>query len=276
MNETFAENVYPVISYVLDLLDDMRGPEAKQPARSEVFPRLKQVLGGMQAEGTERKPLELAKQALVYWVDEVLVNSEWSQANEWQNNLLERELYDTRDRAWKFFDAAKSARTMGRSDALETFYICVALGFRGLYRGKGNTPLPPKTADEEKKKKPIDMSMSWFGEASGFNPEETWGLGQLPKMTTDESLLDNSLMPNVVGGEENAYGLPRTLEEWAGPVFAQVAPPVTENFVPSQTGERQRDARPLRGRLALRRSLRILAVSSVVTIGLFLMWMLVG
>src|SRR5690606_5884938 len=111
----------------------------------------------------------------------------------------------------------------GRPDTLETFYLCVALGFRGVYRGKGFLPEGGQAPAPEKKKESTEgekaASMTWFGDSGVFNPDETWGFGNLPKAATEESLFDSSLMSPQA--EENAYGLPRTLEEWAGPVFAQ-------------------------------------------------------
>jgi hypothetical protein len=71
-----------------------------------------------------------ARYALACWLDELFVlDSPWSQR--WNENKLEVRLYATNDRAWKFWDQARLAADRTQSDALETFFIGVMLGFTG-------------------------------------------------------------------------------------------------------------------------------------------------
>ena len=71
--------------------------------------------------------------ALVSWIDDVLIEAPWPGRDWWENNSLEFAHFNTRDRATHFFKKAKDASQMTRRDALEVFYVCVVLGFRGLY-----------------------------------------------------------------------------------------------------------------------------------------------
>lgn len=71
--------------------------------------------------------------ALVCWLDEIfIVDSPW--AREWNEFKLESALYGTNDRAFGFWDQARRAEARQGTDALEVFYLCVMLGFRGDYR----------------------------------------------------------------------------------------------------------------------------------------------
>jgi type VI secretion system protein ImpK len=71
--------------------------------------------------------------ALVCWLDELFTcYSPWSAA--WNEHKLEVELYGSNDRAWRFWEQAKLAQSRPGGDALEAFYLCVALGFRGELR----------------------------------------------------------------------------------------------------------------------------------------------
>ena len=71
--------------------------------------------------------------ALVCWLDEIfIVDSPWTEP--WNERKLETAMYGTNDRAWKFWEQAKHADNRSGSDALEVFYLCVMLGFRGEYR----------------------------------------------------------------------------------------------------------------------------------------------
>jgi type VI secretion system protein ImpK len=68
--------------------------------------------------------------ALVCWLDELFTTrSAW--AHDWNEHKLEVELYGGNDRAWRFWEQARFAQTSLTTDALEVFYLCVALGFRG-------------------------------------------------------------------------------------------------------------------------------------------------
>ncbi|MBY0397234.1 MAG: DotU family type IV/VI secretion system protein, partial [Thermoleophilia bacterium] len=86
--------------------------------------------------------------ALACWVDELFIVycPAWSTA--WAGQVVEFELFGSRDRAWKFWEQLDIAtrkpgsRTAGVSvgpDGLETFYLCIALGFRGDYKDRPET-----------------------------------------------------------------------------------------------------------------------------------------
>ena len=67
--------------------------------------------------------------ALTCWVDEILIDSPWER--EWNERKLEEQLYFTNDRAFRFWQQADVAQARSGTDALEVFYLCVMLGFRG-------------------------------------------------------------------------------------------------------------------------------------------------
>jgi type VI secretion system protein ImpK len=69
---------------------------------------------------------------LACWVDEIMIDSPWEE--EWKEKKLETALYGTADRAFRFWEQARKAETRQGSDALEVFFLCVMLGFRGDYR----------------------------------------------------------------------------------------------------------------------------------------------
>jgi type IV/VI secretion system ImpK/VasF family protein len=70
---------------------------------------------------------------LVCWLDELfVVDSPW--ADQWNERKLETAMYETNDRAWKFWDQARRAEARPGTDALEVFFLCTMLGFRGEWR----------------------------------------------------------------------------------------------------------------------------------------------
>ena len=84
----------------------------------------------------------VSRYALCCWLDELfIVYSPWAQR--WKPLILEQALFGTRVRADKFWEQAEivlrrpnAARALGSPgpDAIEAFFLCILLGFRGRYR----------------------------------------------------------------------------------------------------------------------------------------------
>jgi type VI secretion system protein ImpK len=132
MTPEFAAAVDRVFLHALRLLERI-GRGEDPPAEDE---RLR-IRGWMdQSEGQlgGRDDWKLAKYALVSWIDEVLIDAPWSGSGWWYENPLEVEIFNTRVCNEQFYVKAQEAAALVRKDALEVFYLCVVLGFRGLYR----------------------------------------------------------------------------------------------------------------------------------------------
>ena len=134
MTPKFAAAVDPIFLCVLGLLDQIsqNEPIAAEEARE----RIENLFRKADALLSEKRYLEgweLAKYALVAWIDDVMIEAPWQGHDWWENNSLEFAYFKTRDRATEFFKRAKEAAQLTRRDALEVFYVCVILGFRGLY-----------------------------------------------------------------------------------------------------------------------------------------------
>ena len=136
MTDAFANLVGPVFQHVVDLQDGLNAGES--PTLQAERDRILAVLGDAERKaGASSSQLahdfELARRALVYWIDEVLINSGWDHATEWKQHILEWDIYQERLRADRFYEIAHEAETLAGTDPLETFFLCVTLGFRGRY-----------------------------------------------------------------------------------------------------------------------------------------------
>jgi len=144
MQEAIAQLVYPVLSYGLRLQERMAQGEQADLDQEQAI--LKEMLltdraarewldyGGEPAGRTDHDETFLGiRYALVCWLDELFTSSmAWD--GRWNEQKLEVELYGTNDRAWKFWRQAELAQSRSGSDAVEAFYLCVSLGFRGELR----------------------------------------------------------------------------------------------------------------------------------------------
>lgn len=124
--------VDPLLLHMLGLLD--RVSLGEEPEVLEERLRVRALLDQGEAIVGAGREWELSKYALVSWIDEMLVESSWRGREWWSNNVLEMDVFKTRLCNEQFFLYAKEASTLPRRDALEVYYVCVVLGFRGLYR----------------------------------------------------------------------------------------------------------------------------------------------
>ncbi len=68
--------------------------------------------------------------ALACWLDEIFISdSTWR--DKWQDSKVETTLYGMNERASEFWQQAKRAQSRPTRDALEVYYLCAMLGFRG-------------------------------------------------------------------------------------------------------------------------------------------------
>jgi type VI secretion system protein ImpK len=88
---------------------------------------------------------------LACWLDEIFIvdnDSPWK--NDWRERPMELALFGTRERAHEFWKQARLAESGGDTDALEVFYLCVLLGFRGDKREDVNGLLDWRDAVKER------------------------------------------------------------------------------------------------------------------------------
>lgn len=131
MTPQFARAIDPIFLYALDLIS--RIAEDQHPLPQEERIRICALIDQGAASVPGGESWELAKYAIVAWIDDILVGSTWKYASWWQDNVLEVELFNTRLCFEQFFIHSQRAIALPNRDALEVHYICGILGFRGLY-----------------------------------------------------------------------------------------------------------------------------------------------
>ncbi|HMP01260.1 MAG TPA: DotU family type IV/VI secretion system protein [Gemmatales bacterium] len=155
MRQEIADLVYPVITYALSLkerleLGERPDMEMEQGALKGRIDntldarRLVDYAGETsagydqsmmtQAGGSSRRDQFLGiRYALACWLDEIFIlDPIWG--SEWNERKFETALFGTNMRATEFWTQARRAETRTTTDALEVFFLCVMLGFRGELR----------------------------------------------------------------------------------------------------------------------------------------------
>jgi type VI secretion system protein ImpK len=145
MREEIADLVYPVLTYGIwlrkrladnDEVPDFTTAQTKLKGLLQSTSQAQRLadFGGDRPIGesmrTRGDQFEGIRYALACWLDEIFIfDSPWQE--QWNENSLEWDLYKIHDRAWKFWEQARLASARPSTDALEVFFLCAMLGFRG-------------------------------------------------------------------------------------------------------------------------------------------------
>jgi type VI secretion system protein ImpK len=134
MRDELADLVYPTVAYALQVRAGLeRGDQVNMAAvQSELRTLLKTANEAQRwpEYGGDGDRYLGIRYALACWIDDLFIlDSAWGP--QWNERKLEESLYGSNERAWKFWFQAKLAQARPGTDALEAFYVCVMLGFRG-------------------------------------------------------------------------------------------------------------------------------------------------
>ncbi len=135
MTPKFAHAVDDVFVYVIDLLSRIERDE--QPNHKNERDKVRELLERAEVRIDSREEWKLAKYALVAWIDEALTQAEWHARKGWRDKTLESTYFKTDNAPLQFFLKAREAQEFSNKDSLEVFYLCVMVGFRGIYSGPG-------------------------------------------------------------------------------------------------------------------------------------------
>ncbi len=91
-------------------------------------------------ENVTQEDYDFARFAIVAWVDETIMNSNWHQRDLWKGELLQRKYYQTSDAGEIFFERLNQLGPHQR-DVREIYFLCLAMGFKGQYCHDGDEVL---------------------------------------------------------------------------------------------------------------------------------------
>jgi len=109
--------------------------------RQRVIDMLDRMVGAARGAGIADAVIAEARYALVAFIDEQILKSSWSGRGEWMNQPLQLGLYRENNAGENFFARMRALLNQGgRQVALQVYYLCLALGFRGAYGMTNNAP----------------------------------------------------------------------------------------------------------------------------------------
>ena len=140
-----------IISFVAFFL---KSPGVKQSSYEKVKGNIQRLIAQSEScignEKISREDYDLARFAVLAWVDEAIMSSSWDGRLQWQREKLQRLYYQTEDAGEIFFDRLNTIGFQKR-EVREVFYMCLALGFTGQYCNPGDDVLLEALKDENLK-----------------------------------------------------------------------------------------------------------------------------
>lgn len=160
MEKLYCEAVDPVFLGAFQFLRKIDSGHVVPLA--DVRSTLKQLIEQGERLVGPKPEWRLVKYALCCWVDEIFTYSNWADKDLWKEKYLEKEFFGESVAFHEFFEKAKEASAASHTNALEVYYLCVVLGFRGVYRGADQ---PQKIQELERVNLPRDPS-EWCRETA--------------------------------------------------------------------------------------------------------------
>lgn len=126
------------------------------------------------------KIVQVSKFALAAFVDEAVLTNNFPLKNEWERNPLQLEYFGEQLAGNKFFEKldAMLKQIEVTQDAVEIYYFCMLLGFKGryaVYEQDKLLAIMQETANalvKVGKIKPVELSPNWFANDQPKPPEK--------------------------------------------------------------------------------------------------------
>ncbi len=129
----------PLFSLLLPLKNSQVADKAPSDLRDQVID-LFDVLERMGYEkGLTSTEIQQARYAMAAFTDELIMGSTWQGRLQWMSRPLQLEFFGENSAGQGFYDRLDKLRQSGdkHRHILELFYICLQMGFEGVYRLKG-------------------------------------------------------------------------------------------------------------------------------------------
>lgn len=144
------------------------------PPSNDLRPKIASMLDDFERRSERykfnHKIISVSKFALASFVDETMLTNNFPLRSEWERNPLQLEYFGEQLAGNKFFEKLESMMTQPEvtQDAIEIYYFCMLLGFKGrygVYEQEKLLAIMQNTANvlvKVGKIKPTDLSPNWL------------------------------------------------------------------------------------------------------------------
>lgn len=166
-DETADQRLSEIFATCFTLILQLRATDAYGDPET-LRSRVKDLLDGAERDalrtGVSPENIQMAKFAVVAFIDETIISSNWAQKDKWVSKPLQLELYNQYDAGETFFTRLETLRQKPRAnaEALEVYYLCLTLGFKGKYQ----------LHEQERLREIIETTYDDLQQVPGMKPKE--------------------------------------------------------------------------------------------------------
>lgn len=131
-----TDSIYWSCADLLVLSAELSAAQLPSPAdlRQRILGVLERMVAQGRSAGFQESDIAEARYAIVAFIDEQILKSNWAGRTEWMSQPLQLLLYREYTAGENFFVRMRALLHDGRRPvALEAYYLCLALGFRGQF-----------------------------------------------------------------------------------------------------------------------------------------------
>jgi len=128
---------------IFDNIVDFKNRSENFPSWDDFRNAVKWSLSSLENEAAKHKIsnhfLQETKYALVAFIDELVLTSDWTQRDEWAKETLQLEFFKEHNAGEGFFQHLSELRQCGETNIniLEIYFLCLQLGYKGKYQRLG-------------------------------------------------------------------------------------------------------------------------------------------
>jgi type VI secretion system protein ImpK len=183
MNERLYQVCADVLVTAVQLTNDSAAA-ASGDLRQRLVGSLDRMVSDGRRLGISDSDLAEARYALVAFIDEQIMRSDWSGRAEWMQRPLQLDLYRENTAGENFFVRLRALLRAGdRPIAVEIYYLCLVLGFEGAYRDQADPHAIEKfsraSRDQVRKVLPDPLKISPHAKPRGSTRSVKTGWGPL-------------------------------------------------------------------------------------------------
>src|SRR5688572_32390015 len=139
MNDRLYQICADILVIAVQLTNDAASV-AGGDLRQRMISSLDRMVSDGRRLGIADADLAEARYALVAFIDEQVMRSDWSGRADWMARPLQLDLYRENTAGENFFVRLRALLRAGdRPVAVEIYYLCLVLGFQGAYRDSGES-----------------------------------------------------------------------------------------------------------------------------------------
>ena len=131
----------PILNALQVFLGSEKGANAPADFREQLTARFSEFERRALAMGCEKNKIDEAKYAMAALADECVMHSVWKEKLSWMRCSLQLHFFGEHSAGEGFFTRLSRLRQQGmvEVDVLEIYFLCLSLGFKGIYRFKDKT-----------------------------------------------------------------------------------------------------------------------------------------